>query len=195
MASVIGVIAPLFALSYLASQLFSILKGVPYVPANRRAINNILSFADLKKTDILYDLGSGDGRILIGAVKDFGVQRCVGYEIAPWPYLKSKLAIFYQRLGKEIRIIRKSYLKADVSDATIICVYLLPKALNQLLGTLNLKENSRLLSLQFPISNHDDFDMDFIRSGSYLNTDFYLYKKGEDRHGRSLVFNPPSIVR
>src|SRR5260221_284067 len=71
----------------------SAIHGVPYVPIERHLIPNLLDFGNLKPEDIFCDLGSGDGRVLISAVKNYHVSEAKGYEVAPWPYFKSLLAV------------------------------------------------------------------------------------------------------
>ena len=56
---------------------------VPYVPTTEAAVQAMLKLGDVKKTDIVYDLGCGDGRIVIMAVQKFGAARATGYDIDP----------------------------------------------------------------------------------------------------------------
>ena len=116
---------------FLLSLLFSFLSGTPYIGIPRKSLYEILAFGELTGDDIFYDLGSGDGRVLITAREHFGVARAVGFEIAPWPYFVSRARVALKRLAGHISIHYKSFLKADLSPASFVYVYLYRELLNE----------------------------------------------------------------
>lgn len=87
--------------------------------------------AKLSKKDIVYELGSGEATALIIAAKKFGAKG-VGIEIEPFRFYLSKFTIWRKGLNNKIKVIRGDIFKEDLSEATVIYVYLVPKALNKL---------------------------------------------------------------
>ena len=78
-----------------------------------------------------YDLGCGDGRVLMSGLSNFNVLKAVGYEISPWPYFKTLFLV--KRSGiKRIKIFRKNCLKANIDQATFIYLYLFPKLVDKI---------------------------------------------------------------
>jgi len=92
--------------------------------------------------DLVYDLGCGDGRILITAVKDFKAIGAVGYEIRDDVYEISLAEIVKQNLQDKIKLIKGDFFKADISRATVITLYLTTRA-NEALKP-KLKKETRL---------------------------------------------------
>lgn len=97
---------------------------VPYIPTAARTVRRMLSMARAGSGDVVYDLGCGDGRALVMAVKEFGVKKAVGYEIRGdlCEYAESK--IVSQGLEGKIRIVHGDLFNADLSEATVITLYL-----------------------------------------------------------------------
>jgi predicted RNA methylase len=91
----------------------------------------MVNLAKITEHDIIYDLGSGDGTALITAAKLKGA-RGVGVEIDPLRVFISRLAVKIHRVSRKIRIVRKNFFDVDISEATVIFMYLVPKALNKL---------------------------------------------------------------
>ena len=125
---------------------------VPYVPTTPEAVEAMLKLADVKKTDVLYDLGCGDGRIVIAAAKTFGAHG-VGIDIDPQRIKEAKENA--KRAGVEdlVRFELGDLLEAKFSEATVVTLFLLPR--------INLKLKPRLLEQLKPgtrvVSN--TFDM------------------------------------
>jgi predicted RNA methylase len=113
----------------------------------------ICRLAKIDKDDVIYDLGSGDGTALITAAKEFGAKG-VGIEIDPLRVLISKIKIKLNRQEKKLKIIRKNFFDVDISDATVIFVYLVPKALNRLLPKFKkeLKKGTRIMSFRYEVN-------------------------------------------
>lgn len=161
------------------SGLISNIYGAPYVPARKKLVKDLLSSGGLSGTDIFYDLGSGDGRVLMSAVKAFGVQRAVGYEVGLWPYLKSRFLINRSCLSGRISVYRKNFFKADFSDAAFIYMYLFPELVDRLAYKLASEVNAgtKILCPDFPINtaNHPQFKL--LKSEKIGKMTAYLYEK------------------
>ena len=122
-----------------------------YVPTPQDIVETMLDAAHLKKTDVLMDLGSGDGRYIIRAAKKFGCE-AIGYEIDPRLVQQSREAIERAGLDARARIEHQDIFTLDLSRADVITVFLYPRLMERLLPQLEkLKPGSRILSHQFEI--------------------------------------------
>ena len=113
----------------------------------------MLEMLKVKSGDVIYDLGSGDGRILIWAAEEFGAQG-VGIEIDPSRVAYSRILIRLKGLSSKIRIIRQNLLEADLSGADIVVLFLLPKILGKLKERLleDLKPGTRIACYRYPLA-------------------------------------------
>lgn len=161
------------------SHIFSDIFGSPYVPLRKKSIKDILNLLEIKENVILYDLGSGDGRILISAVENFKIKKAVGYEISPWPYLKSIFLIKIHGLEDKIKILRQNFFKANLAEADFIYLYLFPKLVQNLREKFakELKSGAKIISISFDINNYLDFNLKLINSGKINNYKFFIYEK------------------
>ncbi len=125
--------------------------GAPWVPTSRKLVTKVLEMAKLKPNELLYDLGSGDGRIVITAARDFGV-RTVGIEIDPFRALYSRLKISQLHLKDKARIVRGSFYKIDLRNADVVILYLEQQTNNRLRSKLErelTKPDCRVVSVIF----------------------------------------------
>jgi predicted RNA methylase len=108
--------------------------------------------AKVTKGDVVYDLGSGEGTALIIAAKEFGASG-VGVEIDPFRVFTSKLSVAAAKLSDRIKIHRKNFFEVDVSDATVVIMYLIPKTLARLRPKLlkELKPGTRIVTFVYRI--------------------------------------------
>lgn len=125
----------------------------PYEPSPMEVVERMLQLADVGKDDVVYDLGSGDGRIVITAAKEYGA-RAVGFEIDPELVALSRANVRKAGVEQLVEIREQDIMTVDFSEATVVTLYLLPES--------NLKLRPRLQSQLRPgariVSN--DFDMD-----------------------------------
>lgn len=141
--------------------------GAPWVPAPKPKIIKMLKMMKIKPGDVVYDLGSGDGRILILAAEKFGASG-VGIEIDPLRVWYSRILIKIKGLSSKIKIIRQNILDADVSGADAVALFLLPKILGKLKIKLpqELKPGTRIAcyrySLDLPELARDEKEQIFI---------------------------------
>jgi SAM-dependent methyltransferase len=123
---------------------------VIYYPTPPETVDEMLRLAKITKGDVLYDLGSGDGRIPIAAAKQYGI-RAVGIEIDPKLVTEAEEKARQQGVSDLVRIRNEDMFRIDVSEATIVTLYLSEK-LNVLLRPKLLSElrpGSRILSHDF----------------------------------------------
>ena len=134
----------------------------PWWRTKDREIREALRLAKVTKNDIVYDLGCGDGKVLRIAAKEFGA-RGVGIEIDPLRYFISTLLLRCNRvLDSKIKIIKNNFFNVNISDATVVFVYLVPKALNRLLPKFKkeVKKGTRIVSYRYemnlPLKKYDE---------------------------------------
>lgn len=122
----------------------------PFVQTPQDVADRMLSLAGVREGDVLYDLGSGDGRIVVAAARSYGI-RAVGLEIDPDLVRDSRKAIEEAGLHDLAEIRAQSIITADVSPASIVTLYLYPGANLQLRPSLRqqLKPGSRVVSHEF----------------------------------------------
>jgi SAM-dependent methyltransferase len=127
---------------------------VAYVPTTNEAVEAMLKLADVKKTDVVYDLGCGDGRIVIAAAKNRGA-RGVGIDIDPGRISESKENAKKASVEKLVRFERTDLFLADIHDATVITLFLLPEMNLKLLPKLlrDLKPGARIVSNTFDMGD------------------------------------------
>jgi len=97
---------------------------VPYLPTPPEIARRMLKIARVGPGDVVYDLGCGDGRILIMAVKEFGADRAVGYEMREDLCGAALAEIECQALQGRVKLVNEDLFDADLHEATIITLYL-----------------------------------------------------------------------
>jgi len=122
---------------------------VIYVPTPQEVVDKMLELAEVKKDDIVYDLGCGDGRIVVTAAKKYGCK-CVGYDINPKRIKESLENVEKNNIGDLVRIEQEDIFTLDLSKANVITLYLLPSLNVKLIPQLEkLKPGSRIVSHDF----------------------------------------------
>ena len=110
---------------------------VPYVPTKEPIVDRMLQMANVKPGDVLYDLGCGDGRIVIAAAKRFGI-RGVGIDIDPQRIAEAQENARKAGVSDRVKFIEGDLFDADIKEATVMTLYLLPE--------VNLRLRPKLLS-------------------------------------------------
>ena len=135
--------------------------GLPLVPTELDRIRKALKLANLQANEILYDLGSGDGRVLIIAAQEFGAQ-AVGIEIGPVQRAISRVKVLRSRIQHRVRIVAGDFYKADLHAADVAFVYATSKEVAKLADHLGkqMQPGSRLVSISadFPEWEPSAFD-------------------------------------
>ncbi len=124
---------------------------VPYVPTPPDVAHAMLSLANAGPEDIVYDLGSGDGRIVIMAARDFGVQKGVGIDLDQSLIARAKQTAERVGLNDKVDFYVADIFETDFSDATVLTLYLLEKINIQLRPRIltELAPGSRVVSHHF----------------------------------------------
>ena len=112
---------------------------VPYVPTPHKVVDSMLRMAKVGKSDVLYDLGSGDGRIPIAAARKYGIARAIGIDIDQEQIDEANKNRIKAGVGQRVQFIKADLFESDLSEATVITLYLLPRLNLQLIPKL-LKE-------------------------------------------------------
>lgn len=120
---------------------------VIYVPTPDVVVRHMLTTAKVSLGDVVYDLGSGDGRIPIAAVRDFGAARGVGIELDPARIAEARVNAVAAGVADRVHFLQQDLFAADLSDATVIAMYLLPALNARLVPVLKaLKPGTRIVS-------------------------------------------------
>ncbi|MBI5536284.1 MAG: methyltransferase domain-containing protein [Deltaproteobacteria bacterium] len=128
---------------------------IGYVPTPQNVVDKMLDVAEVKPTDVIYDLGCGDGRILVTAAKRYGA-RGVGFDIDPDRVAESRVNVRNAGVEDRVTIEQKNVFEVDLTPATVIALYLLPNLNVRLIPQLErLKPGSRVVS--------HDFDIDGVK--------------------------------
>lgn len=98
--------------------------SIPYVATHSDSVRDMLWMANVGKDDVVYDLGSGDGRIVIAAVRDFGARRAVGIEIDPKLIQQSRKNAEKAGVADRIEFIQGDLFKQDFRQATVVTLFL-----------------------------------------------------------------------
>ncbi|MBE0658529.1 MAG: methyltransferase domain-containing protein [Bryobacteraceae bacterium] len=135
-------------------------KDVPYVPTPPEVVERMLKLGKAKKGDIHYDLGCGDGRIVITAVQKFGAARGTGYDIDPERIKEANENAENAGVTDKVKFILGNLFDADFRDATLVTLYLLPEVNMRLRPKLlkDLKVGSRIVSHQFNMGDWEPDD-------------------------------------
>jgi SAM-dependent methyltransferase len=124
---------------------------VPYVPTPQEVVDEMLKLAKVQKGDVLYDLGSGDGRIPITAIENYGVQKAVGIDINPERIEEANANAKKAGVSDRVQFLNQDLFKSNFSEASVVTLYLLPDINVKLRPQLfkQLKPGTRIVSHDF----------------------------------------------
>lgn len=124
--------------------------GAPWVPTSRKMVHKMLRMAEVGPGDVVYDLGCGDGRLIITAARTYGA-RAVGIEIDPLRYLWCQIMISMFGLRDSVRILYGNIFSKDLREADVVTCYLMQDTNNKLERKLNreLRPGTRVVSNTF----------------------------------------------
>jgi trans-aconitate methyltransferase len=127
---------------------------VIFVPTPQDVVDEMLKIAKVRKGDVLYDLGSGDGRIAVTAAKRYGI-RAVGIDIDPERIREATENARKAGVANLVQFRREDLFKADFREATVVTLYLLPDLNVKLRPRLwqELKPGTRIVSHQFDMAD------------------------------------------
>ena len=152
----------------------------PYVVAPEQAVDKMLSMANLKSGEVLYDLGCGNGRILITAAQKYKVK-AVGIEISR--HLAQSAAENVKKAGlqDQVKVIHGDFMRTDLSEANVVTLYLATTANDTLRPNLErfLRPATRVVSYDYPIPGWKPVDTAATTSRHGFTHMIYLYQVPE----------------
>ena len=162
---------------FLMSLVWTNSKGAPWVPTSRQVICRMLEMADLRPGEVVYDLGCGDGRVLIAAARRFGA-RAVGVEVDLSRYLWSLLAVSLRGLRRQVKVIRGDLFAVDLREADVVFTFLLQDTNERLKDKLRreLRPGTRIVSNIFTFSG-------FPLMATDEDLHLYLYRMAPEAGG------------
>ena len=151
-------------------------KIVPYVPTPQEVVDRMLDLAQVKKGDVVYDLGSGDGRIVVTAAKKYGVK-AIGFEIDPQRIKESHENIKKAGVEQLVEIRQQDIRTVDLSGATVLTMYLLPEVNLMIRPNIwkQMKPGSRIVSHDFDMGDWKALKTENIKDGSSWDHTLYLW--------------------
>jgi len=152
-------------------------KIVPYVPTPQDVVDRMLEMAQVKKGDVVYDLGSGDGRIVVTAAKKYGVK-AIGYEIDPERIRESHENIKKAGVEKLVEIKLQDIRTVDLSGASVLTMYLLPEVNLMLRPNIwnQMKPGSRVVSHDFDMGDWKPVKTEHVKDASGWDHTLYLWR-------------------
>lgn len=149
----------------------------PYVPTPQDVVEKMLEIAQVTSKDVVYDLGCGDGRIVITAAKKYGAHG-VGVDINPERIKESQENA--RRAGVEslVKFMLQDAMTVDVSPATVVTLYLLPDSNRKLRGNLtrDLKPGARIVSHAFDMDDWEPLRTEQFTDAGGMTRTIYLWK-------------------
>ena len=153
---------------------------VPYVPTTEPAVQEMLKLAGVSKSDVVYDLGCGDGRIVIAAAKQYGA-RGVGIDINPERIAEARENARKAGVEHLVKFIEQDLFEADIREATVVTLFLLTEVNLKLRPKLlaDLRPGTRVVSNTFEMGDWKPEKEarlnDENHEYSYLSSKFFLW--------------------
>ncbi|PSN91929.1 hypothetical protein B9Q03_02820 [Candidatus Marsarchaeota G2 archaeon OSP_D] len=128
------------------------MRRVPFVPTPHQIVRRMLDLAEVGKGEVVLDLGAGDGRILVDAVRRFDAS-AVGVENNPRRVLLATRNIERSGVSDKVRLLNQNLLETSLRDADVVTLYLLPEMNRALLPRMmrELKPSARVVAHDFPL--------------------------------------------
>jgi hypothetical protein len=160
--------------------LFGVADLAPFVPTPMVVVERMLELGEIDKTDLLFDLGCGDGRIVITAAKKFGT-RGVGIDIDPQRIEESVRAAKEAGVEELVEFRLQDVMKADIREATVVTIYFLPESNALLLPLLEeqLKPGTPVVSHNYSIPGWQAKEVTYItlQDGTGQDHTIFVYKR------------------
>jgi protein-L-isoaspartate O-methyltransferase len=153
----------------------------PYIPTPEAIVLRMLQAAHVKADDVVYDLGAGDGRIVIMAAQKFGAK-AVGVEFMPDLCRKATERIASLGLADRARMLEDSVFRVDLSPATVVTMFFLTSSNERIKPNLEkyLKTGARVVSNEFPIKGWRPTEVVHVKQGA-MNHSIYVYEIGKQK--------------
>lgn len=157
---------------------------IPFVPSPMHVVQKMLEVAEIKSGDILYDMGSGDGRVVIEAAKKYGI-RGVGVDLNPELVAKARENAEKEGVSNLVEFRAQDGLTVDISEATVVTLYMFKWFNNALRPKLQkLKSGSRVIAHDFDIDDWKPSRVEYVKQpedgSDYAESrTLYIWKVGE----------------
>lgn len=169
------IIFPVVIIGWLIWKYWTLAVGAGYDPTPVHRVYKMLELGQVSSSDIVYDLGSGDGRIVIAAARCHGA-RAVGIEIDPFRYLFARVAVLFAGLRRKVQIKYGNMYVQDISRATVVTLFLYQPTNNKLKEKLlkELSSGTRIVTYMWTFDG-------WLHTKYLPEDEIYLYIVGE--HG------------
>jgi len=153
---------------------------VPYVPTPENVVDQMLKMATVGKDDILYDLGCGDGRIVITAVRRLGARKGVGIDIDPERIKECEVNVRKAAVADRVTFLQQDLFDTDFSEASVVTLYLLPNINMRLRPALfrQLRPGDRVVSHDFDMKEWKPDETVEVASDDIESTVYYWMVPG-----------------
>jgi len=144
---------------------------VPFIPTPVEVIDEMLKLAEVRSSDVVYDLGCGDGRIVVAAAQKFGATG-VGMDIDADLIREARQRAVKAGVANKVKFLEGDLFESDIRPATVVTMYLLPRILDRLKPKLlaELKPGTRIVSFSF---NFKDWPP--LKAVEFTNRRLYLW--------------------
>jgi len=162
------------------AQKFSPENLAPSIPTPLAVVDRMLEAGHVKSSDVVYDLGSGDGRIVIAAAQKYGAK-AVGVEMLPELCRQAQERIRALGLQDRASIVEGNVFRVDISPATVVTMYFMTDSNERLRPNLEkyLKPGTWVVSNQFPIKGWKPASVEHVRAG--MDYTIYVYQVGRTK--------------
>jgi hypothetical protein len=156
-------------------------RGTPFVRTPKKVLPYIDKGLEIVDGSVVYDLGSGDGRILFYLKDKYPNVEFVGIEKKIFPFMLASMRNFFRKtIGiSTIRLVRKNFFDHDLNDATHLVMYIYPNDMDDILTKFDneIKKGTKMVSVSFKFTNKPPTaEVDLERDGKYQNARrLYLY--------------------
>ncbi len=156
----------------LLTAIYASLQAAPWLPMRQQDVKRCVDLADIHPGQKVYDLGCGDGRIICAAAQ--AGANATGLEISLFPYWLAKIRSACLK-DKKCRILFKNFWHADLSDADVVYVFLMPRIYQKLKSKFEkeLKKGAKVITYIWPIPGWQPIKIDTINNKGKL----YLYQR------------------
>ncbi|MFH1456499.1 MAG: class I SAM-dependent methyltransferase [Patescibacteria group bacterium] len=166
------IIIYLILILFLGTTAYAGISAAPWLPTLKREANTMVSLANIKPGDTIYDLGCGDGRLLVATKKMYPGCKVIGIEMSLFFVIISRINLWLNRLDG--KIIWGNLFKTDLKDADVVFVFLMPRIYSKLQNKLKkeLKSGCRVIVNAWPIHGWEDKRVESNKKQEII----YVYK-------------------
>lgn len=167
----------LFVLAAAVTMGWGAVSAAPFLPAGGRDARRMVALADIQPGQRVYDLGAGDGRLVIEAARRYGAQ-AIGFEVSILPYLIGRLRLLRRPRSGSARLVWRDFFRWPLHDANAVFCFLTPRAMVRLDQKFRreLKSGARVVSLAFALPNWQPVRIDRPTPQSFK---IYVYEVGK----------------